>query len=290
MNKKDDFYQNAFSKHFGLISAEEQEKLKNSKVAIAGLGGVGGIYLLNLVRTGIGNFHIADFDIFETSNINRQIGANIHSLGRPKIEVMEEMAKSINPYIYVKSFKEGINNENLDEFLKGVNVVLDGLDFFNIKDRLFLFKKARERNIYVITSPPIGFGASLLAFSPKGMNFEEYFDIKEGMSEKEMLLSFGLGLSPSLLHRKYFKPSLINFAEQKGPSLTIGILSCANLGICEAVKIILNKKINPAPFSTQFDPFIQKYKKVYLRKGNKSWKQLLKKWFIKRKLKKLGNL
>lgn len=287
---EDVFYQNAFSRNIGLLSEEEQEKLRNGKIAIAGLGGVGGVYLLNLTRTGIGNFNIADFDIFETVNINRQVGADINSLGRKKAKVMEEMAKSINPYIVIQSFAAGINKNNIDEFLKGADVVLDGLDFFNVKDRLLLFKKAREKNIPAITSAPIGFGASLLTFSPKGMSFEEYFDIKERMDEKEMLLLFGLGLSPSLIHRKYFKPSLINFVNQTAPSLAASTVLCANLVVCETVKIILDKKINPAPFSVQFDPYVQKYKKIYLRKGNKNWKQLLKKLIIKRKIKKLGNL
>src|SRR3954462_14568363 len=81
-------YEEAFSRHRGLIGPAEQERLRRSRVAIAGLGGVGGIHLVTLARLGIGGFHIADPDRFELANFNRQYGANVQSLGRGKAEVM----------------------------------------------------------------------------------------------------------------------------------------------------------------------------------------------------------
>lgn len=284
------FYQEAFKRNIGLLSLDEQRKLKKARVAIVGLGGVGGIYLLNLARVGVGNFNIADFDTFELANINRQAGADMDSLDKPKVEIMEKSVKSINPFLSIKVFAEGIRKENIDEFLDGVDVALDGIDFFNIKDRLLFFKKARERKIHAITSPPAGFGASLLVFSPQGMNFEEYFDIREDMSEEEKLLSFGIGLTPSFIQRKYFKPSTIDISGKSTPSCVVGTLLCANLVICETIKIILGKPIKAVPFSSHFDPYIQKYKKVFLKRGNRSISQRIKKGFIKNKLMKNKNI
>jgi tRNA A37 threonylcarbamoyladenosine dehydratase len=65
-------YHEAFSRNIGLFTVEEQEKLRRSRVAIAGMGGVGGVHLVTLARTGIGNFTIADPDRFELANMNRQ--------------------------------------------------------------------------------------------------------------------------------------------------------------------------------------------------------------------------
>ena len=64
-------YHQAFSRNIGWVTAEEQELLRHKRVAIAGMGGVGGIHLLTLARLGIGAFHIADFDVFDIVNFNR---------------------------------------------------------------------------------------------------------------------------------------------------------------------------------------------------------------------------
>ena len=70
-------YDDAFSRNIGWVTRAEQAALRNKRVAIAGMGGVGGVHLLTLVRLGIGAFHIADFDTFDVANFNRQVGASI---------------------------------------------------------------------------------------------------------------------------------------------------------------------------------------------------------------------
>src|SRR5688572_27053803 len=90
-------YEEAFCRNLGLISREEQQKLRNSRVAIAGMGGVGGVHLLTLARLGIEKFTIADPDEFELANFNRQAGANIETLGQSKAGIMAAQARLINP-------------------------------------------------------------------------------------------------------------------------------------------------------------------------------------------------
>ena len=84
-------YRSAFSRNLGWVTEAEQERLRHRRVAIAGLGGVGGVHLLALTRLGIGKFHIADHDRFELVNFNRQAGATVDTLGRPKVDVMADM-------------------------------------------------------------------------------------------------------------------------------------------------------------------------------------------------------
>lgn len=286
-----EFYEKAFSRNLGIISEAEQEKLKNTRVAIAGLGGVGGIYLTSLIRLGIGKFNIADLDEFSVENLNRQAGADTISFGQPKAATMERKAKEINPYLSINVFPNGVNEENIDAFLEGVDVVVDGIDFFNVDSRFVLYRKAREKGLYVIASAPVGFGATLFVFDPNGMTFERYFDIKSEMPESEKLIRFGLGIAPMLLQRKYFKPESINFKTRKTSSSGMGTLFSAGLVTCEVLKLILGRgKVDVVPVSSQFDPYIKKYKKINLRMGNKAPFQRFKIWMFRRILGKSGQL
>ena len=86
-------YDQAFARNIGWVTRAEQASLRGKRVAIAGLGGVGGSHLLALARLGVGAFNIADFDTFETANRNRQAGSFESTLDRPKVEVLAAMAR-----------------------------------------------------------------------------------------------------------------------------------------------------------------------------------------------------
>jgi molybdopterin/thiamine biosynthesis adenylyltransferase len=182
---------------------------------------------------------------------------------------MAEKAREINPHVSIEIFKEGVGHHNADSFLDGANVGLDGIDFFNIKDRLTFFRRARLHKVPVISVAPIGFGASVLVFSPTGMTFEDYFDIHDDTDEKEATILFGLGLSPGLIHRSYFHPTKIDLNSKKTPSLVAGPLLCANLATSKVAKLVLEKKVKFVPHSFHFDPYVQKLKKMKLRYGNR---------------------
>ena len=77
-------YEEAFSRNIGWLTEDEQQLLRGKRIAIAGLGGVGGSHLLTLSRLGVGAFNIADLDTFELANMNRQAGASMATLGAGK--------------------------------------------------------------------------------------------------------------------------------------------------------------------------------------------------------------
>src|SRR5437762_5773317 len=83
-------YEEAFSRNLGWLTEWEQQALRHKRIAIAGMGGVGGFHLLTLARFGIGAFNITDLDKFELVNFNRQIGATVETIGRSKVQVMAE--------------------------------------------------------------------------------------------------------------------------------------------------------------------------------------------------------
>lgn len=272
LNAKKTYMAEAFSRNIGLLTRNEQNQLANANVAIPGMGGVGGLHLITMVRTGVGKFHLSDFDTFEAANVNRQFGARVPDFGRFKLETMKEHALSINPFLEIKEFPDGVNNSNIDDFLDGVQVVLDGIDFFAFETRRLVFNRAQEKGIYVVTAGPIGFSSAMLIFSPnEGMSFDEYFNIVEGMPLNEKYLAFAMGLTPKPTHIKYMNLSKINFDSKAGPSLGIACQICSGMAGAEAVKIILKRgRIKPVPYFFQFDTYSQKYSKGKLHFGSRN--------------------
>jgi len=252
-------YSTAFSRNIGWLTEYEQKELRSKKIAIAGMGGVGGSHLLTLTRLGIGNFHIADFDSFEVANFNRQAGANITNLNQPKVDAMAAAALDINPELNINRFAAGVNNENIDEFLDGIDLYVDGLDFFAVPARRAVFTACTEKAIPAITVAPLGMGAALLNFIPGKMSFEEYFRL-EGQPEEDQLLHFLVGLSPAMLQRNYLvDKSSVDFNNHKGPSTPMACELCAGIAATEALKILLGRgKIYAAPHGVHFDAYRNK--------------------------------
>jgi len=280
----DIFYKQAFSRNIGLFSEIEQDKLKSFRVGIVGAGGVGGAHLINLVRLGIGKFSIADMDVYELVNIQRQYGAHIDTLGKNKAQVMEKIALSINPHLDIKVFSKGLNSDNLDEFLADCDLVIDGIDFFCIEERRMFFSRARELGLYTITAGPLGFGSAVLIFSPTGMSFDKYFDLNDGMSNLEKIIAFAVGLAPAALHMKYIDLGRVDIKSKTGPALVSACNLCSALASTEAMRILLNRnKVKAAPYYFQFDPYTQTLKKGKLLWANRNPIQKLKRWFLTKK-------
>jgi len=267
-------YNEAFSRNIGWITEQEQSTLQSKRIAIAGMGGVGGAHLITLTRLGIGNFNIADFDKFELGNFNRQVGASIPHIDQPKSETMATLARNINPELDIKRFDQGIDEENLDEFLKDVDLYIDGLDFFVLDIRRKVFARCYELGIPAITAAPLGMGTALLTFMPGKMSFEEYFKL-EGHSPMDQQIRFLIGLSPAFLHQSYLvDKSRVDFVAQKGPSTPMACELCAGATATEALKILLKRgKVQCAPWGYQFDAFKSKFKKTWRPWGNDNYIQ-----------------
>jgi len=262
-------YDLAFSRNIGWFSESEQQILKSKRIAIAGMGGVGGSHLLTLLRLGITKFHLSDFDEFACENSNRQAGANIHTYDVKKLDTMVDMAKSINPEVEIKVFPEGVNSGNAKEFLTNVDCYVDSLDFFALNARRIVFKECAEQNIPATTAAPIGMGTAYLNFLPGKMTFEEYFCL-DGCSENEQYLKFFLGLTPSALQQAYLvDPSRLDLANKKGPSTTMGCQLASGVAATQVLKIFLNRgDVLNVPWGLHFDAYRNKFKKTWRPSGN----------------------
>lgn len=274
-------YTTAFCRNLGLVTEDEQRKLRETRVAIAGMGGVGGAQALALARLGVGRFHIADLDVFELPNMNRQFGATCSTLNREKTTVLMEMIRDINPAAEVQCFNTGFNPENAEAFFSGVQVAVDGIDFFTIGPRRLYHKTARRLGVPVLLAAPVGFGGTLHCFSPAGMSFDDYFAIHDGMPKAEQILMFGLGLTPRLLQRAYFSPGQLNLEAQTAPSLAPGVFFAAGLVAAETANLVLHRRhIKPVPHYLQFDPMVRRLATGKLWGGNRNPLQRLKKQWV----------
>jgi molybdopterin-synthase adenylyltransferase len=263
-------YATAFSRNIGWLTEEEQLRLRTKRVAIAGLGGVGGFHLLTLARLGVQRFTIADLDHFELANFNRQAGASISTLGRAKVDVLAEMVRDINPECELEVFPAGVLTGNLDGFFKDVDLYVDGLDAFAFDAREAVFAHCARQRIPAITVAPLGMSAALLNFLPGRMTFEEYFQI-EGKPPLEKSLRFLVGLAPSLLHLRYLVDrSRVNIREHRGPSTIIACQLCAGVASAEALKILLGRgRVLAAPHGIQFDGYRNKLAHTWRPGGNR---------------------
>lgn len=268
-------YQEAFGRNIGLVTEDEQKKLRSSTIAIPGMGGVGGVHLISLVRQGFERFKIADPDVFELKNFNRQYGARMDTIGKRKVDVMKEEALAINPGCHIETFGEGVTEQNLDTFLEGVTLAIDGIDAFEVEVRRLFYNRALERKIPVITAGPIGFSTAFLVFKPGGPNFDDYFATSAEMPYKQKLLSFFVGLTPALLQRTYMHN--VRLSEKRGPSSAGAVDLCAGVVTILAIKVILGKgPLKAVPYYHQFDVMRGRYVVRRLWLGNRGPLQRLK--------------
>lgn len=263
-------YGEAFSRNIGWVTRDEQASLREKRIAIAGLGGVGGAHLLTLARLGVGGFNIADFDTFDLANTNRQAGANTETLGQRKTNVLAGMARAINPSVQLVVFDQAVTKDNVDEFLGGVDVYIDGLDFFAFDARRAVFEACARLRIPAITVAPLGMGAALLNFLPGQMTFEQYFRWA-GCTDEEKALRFLIGLAPAMLHRGYLvDPSAVDLSRQRGPSTPMACELCAGIAATEALKILLGRgRVLAAPRGMQFDAFRNRLVRTWRPGGNR---------------------
>lgn len=140
-----------FERVESLIGIDNLNKIKEKTVMVVGLGGVGGHCVESLIRSGIGNIIIVDFDKVELSNLNRQVISYYDAIGMKKTDVCKERIKSINPGCNVISLDMFLDSKNIDSILKDHNIdyIVDACD--SIDTKKVLIEKSIENKIKLIT-------------------------------------------------------------------------------------------------------------------------------------------
>jgi len=140
-------YDEFTTRNFGFINGLEQNTLQNASVFICGVGGMGGACIQALARSGIGHFIIADMDVFEVSNLNRQVYANLNTVNIEKTRATETAIKNINPEAKIDVY-DGTWPTHIDVILKQVDIVINGMD--DVAETVKLYRQCRLKNLTII--------------------------------------------------------------------------------------------------------------------------------------------
>ncbi len=146
------------------ITPEENKLLHEKKVCVAGCGGLGGGVIEGLVRTGIGTVRAIDGDVFDETNLNRQVLSNEGNLGRSKAEEAVLQMKLINSEVVIEPVYEFLDESNAAELIRGFDAVVDALD--NISSRRILERACEAENIPLVHGAIAGWNGQVSVVMP----------------------------------------------------------------------------------------------------------------------------
>ena len=201
-----------YERNYKTISHEDQERLAKSTVAIVGCGGLGGTMAEELTRLGIGRLILIDGDIFEESNLKRQLFSTEDNIGEKKVEAARKRLKAVNSEVKLTLFDKWFNKDNAENLFSGADLVLDALD--SINRRVELESECNDLNIPLVYAGIAGWFGMLGVSLPGDYSVSKVF--KEGEIDKGVEKEWG------------------------NPAFTPWVLS--SLAVAEAVKIIVDRE------------------------------------------------
>jgi molybdopterin/thiamine biosynthesis adenylyltransferase len=157
-------YENTFKVNYGILSSDEQSKVRQARVTILGTGGVGGIIAIILARCGVGHFILIDPDRYTETNTNRQIGCFQDTLGEYKAEVIKRDILRINPEASIEVYAKKLSFESVDEILDLCDVFAAEADDLAYSTIAILM--AQKKKKYVVSQTPSGLAGYIMAFPP----------------------------------------------------------------------------------------------------------------------------
>ena len=153
-----------YIRNLGALTEQECAQLRTKTVFVAGCGGLGGYLIEMLLRLGVGAIRAADGDVFEASNLNRQLLSSTRNLGRSKAEAAEDRAAEVNPDVRFTAIPAFLTEENAAELIQGCDAVLDALD--SIPARRILARACAEAGIPMIHGAICGWTAQAAVIMP----------------------------------------------------------------------------------------------------------------------------
>jgi len=259
-------YPEFIQRNLGFVSEEGQARLRDARILICGVGGMGGACLQALVRAGVGGFAIADFDRFEVSNMNRQVFANLDTVGVGKVAATVAQIGRVNPQLVVETHgQEWVGK--LDELLMRYKLVVNGMD--DIKAGIALYRKAREHAATVIDAyaSPL---PSVFVVRPGDPRPEERLGAPtvgkslESIDAEATAAYFGREIEHLLVHSSSARHFDLEVAKdllagkRKRPSFAPMVITTGNLMAFEAVKLILGRSDGADNRGYFFNPWAMK--------------------------------
>ncbi len=274
------------TRNIGFITEEEQQRLRGARVFVAGVGGMGGAAVACLVRCGVGHVEIADMDVFEVSNLNRQIFANLDTVGVEKTAATKSAIERINPTCEVIVHHGHTWPGQLEEILGRVDVVINGCD--DVRATIALMRKARDLGKTVIDA----FASTLpnvYVVRPGDPRPEQLFDypsarlaldrldddVVRGCARKE--IEWVMTQSSTADHVVMARAAEMITGKRKRISFAPMVWMTGCLMAYEAVRVVLRKSGGPGPGGVFFNPWTGQAER------NKSWPvAAVRRFFVRR--------
>lgn len=239
-----------FERNLGFINEEEQARLNESVVAVAGAGGDGGALAIQLARLGVGELRLADPDPFEAQNINRQAACTTKTVDVNKAIAVGDYIKDINPDIKVTTYTDGVTPGNVEDFVAGVDLVIDETEFTMHEIGVMIAREARSHNVPNLMAMNVGFGTTITSYVPNGVTFEKVLGLKEDMSLEEIAaadvpMSRWLPYIPPYVDLEAFKK--VASGEKSAPSVAPGVAIAAGAAATQAMLHLVRDLGNNRP-------------------------------------------
>lgn len=219
-----DVYQNMISRQKEIFSEEEQEILRTTPIVIIGCGGLGGTIIEQFVRAGFEELTIVDQDVFDETNLNRQVRSNLGTVGKSKVKITKSAMEQINPNINITDYDLTIDEKNISKILKGNKILVDAVD--NVYTRVLISREAKQQGMVFVHSAVEKTMGQLSVFEPKSVSYEELFRLK----------SVDKALDDDV------KNYLLSISAKKPQVLGVTPSIFGSLQVNETIKYILNKK------------------------------------------------
>jgi len=207
------------------LTPRENAQLKAFKVCVVGCGGLGGYVIEHLARLGIGHITAVDGDVFEESNLNRQLLSDESSIGKSKAGQAETRAAQINSDVRVTAVTEYLTEDNGEKLLKGHDIIIDALD--NIKTRLMMEKEAQRLKIPLVHGAIAGWYGQVCVIMPGTPVYGKIYSESTDKGIESVLgnLSFTAAVVASIQTSEAVKVLLGKSTALSGKLLTIDLLS-----------------------------------------------------------------
>jgi molybdopterin/thiamine biosynthesis adenylyltransferase len=173
-----------YDRNKNCISAVEQEGLAQARVCVIGCGGLGGYNIEMLARVGIGHISAIDGDVFDVSNLNRQLYSDMDVIGQGKADVAARRVHAFNPDITITPIKAFVSEENAKELLENHDIIVDSLD--NIETRKTVAKLCQQLNIPFVYGAIAGWYGQVSTIMPGDQTLEKLYrsKVKSGAEKK----------------------------------------------------------------------------------------------------------
>lgn len=255
---KEQFKKEYYSRNLGLLTEEDQRKLNETTLLVAGCG-VGSLIALSAVRLGFENFILVDGDTVELSNTNRQ-GYSYSDIGKFKVSALARRIKQINPHVKIRKYPVFVDPKNAEKLIKRANIIIDSIDPDASLAILAMHRAARKEHKTIIQPTDVGWGAMLQIFTPESISYEEMIGLNshtplEKVDPREVFTKFieyFVKIMPA-----YVQKIAMEVAEGKRPHYPQPVSAAYILSamtVIAAKRITLDLPVKVAPDYISFDP------------------------------------